>query len=161
MLAEAIAFYGRAFGAEELFRLTDPHDGRIGHAELKLGENTRHDRRRVSRLRRTEPRYDRGLSRNLPPGNFDGRRKSCAGRRSGGRRFACRRRSGLWRARRHGRRSIRSPMDALAEDRSCGAWKKCSAAGTRRPGREPRPTEIEVKETAERGKAVHRTAAVT
>ncbi|WP_438270333.1 VOC family protein [Rhizobium mongolense] len=37
---EAIAFYGRAFGAEELFRLTDPHDGRIGHAELKLGENT-------------------------------------------------------------------------------------------------------------------------
>lgn len=37
---EAIAFYGRAFGAEEVFRLTDPNDGRIGHAELKLGEST-------------------------------------------------------------------------------------------------------------------------
>lgn len=34
--AEAIAFYVRAFGAEELFRLTDP-SGRIGHAQLKIG----------------------------------------------------------------------------------------------------------------------------
>lgn len=37
--AEAIDFYVRAFGAEELFRLVDPADGRIGHAELKLGES--------------------------------------------------------------------------------------------------------------------------
>ncbi|RVH97410.1 VOC family protein [Sinorhizobium meliloti] len=36
----AIDFYGRAFGAEELFRMTDPGDGRIGHAELKIGEST-------------------------------------------------------------------------------------------------------------------------
>lgn len=35
--AEAIDFYVRAFGAEELFRLTDPADGRIGHAELAVG----------------------------------------------------------------------------------------------------------------------------
>ena len=35
--AEAIAFYTAAFGAEELFRLTDPSDGRIGHAELRIG----------------------------------------------------------------------------------------------------------------------------
>ncbi|WP_027993462.1 VOC family protein [Sinorhizobium meliloti] len=36
----AIDFYSRAFGAEELFRMTDPRDGRIGHAELKIGEST-------------------------------------------------------------------------------------------------------------------------
>lgn len=33
----AIAFYRDAFGAEERFRLVDPGDGRIGHAELSLG----------------------------------------------------------------------------------------------------------------------------
>lgn len=33
----AIDFYKQVFGAEELFRLTDPGDGRIGHAELKIG----------------------------------------------------------------------------------------------------------------------------
>lgn len=33
----AIAFYSEAFGAEECFRLVDPVDGRIGHAELKIG----------------------------------------------------------------------------------------------------------------------------
>jgi PhnB protein len=32
----AIEFYKRAFGATELFRLTEP-SGRIGHAELQLG----------------------------------------------------------------------------------------------------------------------------
>jgi PhnB protein len=37
---EAIDFYRRAFDAEELFRMIDPHDGRIGHAELKIGEST-------------------------------------------------------------------------------------------------------------------------
>jgi uncharacterized glyoxalase superfamily protein PhnB len=37
--AEAIAFYKRAFDAEELFRLTEP-SGRIGHAELKIGTMT-------------------------------------------------------------------------------------------------------------------------
>lgn len=35
----AIEFYKRAFGAEELFRLTEP-SGRIGHAEIKLGPAT-------------------------------------------------------------------------------------------------------------------------
>lgn len=34
--AEAIAFYERAFGARERFRLTEPN-GRIGHAELDFG----------------------------------------------------------------------------------------------------------------------------
>lgn len=37
---EAIAFYTSAFGATELFRMTDPSDGRIGHAELKIGDST-------------------------------------------------------------------------------------------------------------------------
>ena len=33
----AIAYYSSAFGAEEVFRMTDPVDGRIGHAELRIG----------------------------------------------------------------------------------------------------------------------------
>jgi PhnB protein len=37
--AEAIDFYTRAFGATELFRLTEP-SGRIGHAEIKIGPTT-------------------------------------------------------------------------------------------------------------------------
>ncbi len=37
--AEAIEFYGRAFGATEIFRLTEP-GGRIGHAEIKIGPAT-------------------------------------------------------------------------------------------------------------------------
>lgn len=37
--AQAIAFYKAAFGAEEIFRLTDPSDGRTGHAELRFGES--------------------------------------------------------------------------------------------------------------------------
>src|SRR5688572_23973660 len=37
--AAAIDFYIRAFGAEELFRLSE-HGGRIGHAQLKLGPVT-------------------------------------------------------------------------------------------------------------------------
>lgn len=37
--AQAIDFYVRAFGARELFRLTEP-GGRIGHAELELGPIT-------------------------------------------------------------------------------------------------------------------------
>lgn len=37
--AEAIAFYERAFGATELFRLAEP-SGRIGHAEIKIGPAT-------------------------------------------------------------------------------------------------------------------------
>lgn len=36
--AKAIDFYKRAFGAEEIFRMTDPADGRVGHAELRFGE---------------------------------------------------------------------------------------------------------------------------
>jgi len=34
----AIAFYTEAFGAEEQYRLTDPHSGKIGHADLKIGD---------------------------------------------------------------------------------------------------------------------------
>jgi PhnB protein len=35
--ADALDWYGRAFGAEELYRLTMP-DGRIGHAEMRIGD---------------------------------------------------------------------------------------------------------------------------
>ena len=34
----ALDFYARAFGAEELYRLTDP-TGRIGHAEIRIGQS--------------------------------------------------------------------------------------------------------------------------
>lgn len=34
--AAALDFYARAFGAEELFRLTDP-TGKVGHAEIRIG----------------------------------------------------------------------------------------------------------------------------
>jgi PhnB protein len=34
--AKAIEFYKEAFGATELFRLTDPESGKVGHAELLL-----------------------------------------------------------------------------------------------------------------------------
>ena len=34
--AGAIEFYRKAFGATELMRLTQP-DGKIGHAEIKIG----------------------------------------------------------------------------------------------------------------------------
>jgi len=34
--AAAIRFYQQAFGAEEIFRLSEP-SGRVGHAQLKLG----------------------------------------------------------------------------------------------------------------------------
>lgn len=37
--AEAMAFYARAFGATEIFRLTEPN-GRIGHAEIRIGPAT-------------------------------------------------------------------------------------------------------------------------
>jgi PhnB protein len=36
--AKAIEFYKKAFGAEELFRMGAP-DGRIGHAEIKIGDS--------------------------------------------------------------------------------------------------------------------------
>lgn len=36
--AQAIEFYKRAFGAEELFRMNGP-GGAIGHAELKIGDS--------------------------------------------------------------------------------------------------------------------------
>lgn len=35
--AAALEFYGEAFGAEELFRMDGP-PGKIGHAEMKIGE---------------------------------------------------------------------------------------------------------------------------
>jgi PhnB protein len=34
----ALAFYGKAFGAVELFRLVEP-SGRVGHAEIKIGDS--------------------------------------------------------------------------------------------------------------------------
>jgi uncharacterized glyoxalase superfamily protein PhnB len=37
--AQAIDFYGRAFGAVEKYRLVEP-SGRVGHAELQLGPIT-------------------------------------------------------------------------------------------------------------------------
>lgn len=36
--AAAIDFYKHAFGATEIMRMADPH-GRIGHAELKIGDS--------------------------------------------------------------------------------------------------------------------------
>jgi len=36
--AQAIDFYKRAFGAEERMRMTGP-DGKIGHAEMKIGDS--------------------------------------------------------------------------------------------------------------------------
>jgi PhnB protein len=36
--ADAIEFYKKALGAEELMRMTGP-DGKIGHAELKIGDS--------------------------------------------------------------------------------------------------------------------------
>lgn len=36
----AIDFYVAAFGAEEMFALVDPADGRIGHAEVRFGTTT-------------------------------------------------------------------------------------------------------------------------
>lgn len=36
--ARALAFYTKAFGATELFRLTAP-DGRVGHAEIRIGDS--------------------------------------------------------------------------------------------------------------------------
>lgn len=35
---EAITYYCEVFGATEIFRLTDPADGRIGNAELRIGD---------------------------------------------------------------------------------------------------------------------------
>jgi PhnB protein len=37
--AEALAFYARAFGARERFRLAAP-DGKVAHAELVIGDST-------------------------------------------------------------------------------------------------------------------------
>lgn len=37
--AAAIAFYKQAFKADELFRLVDPVSGKIGHAELLIGNS--------------------------------------------------------------------------------------------------------------------------
>lgn len=37
--AHAVEFYGEAFGAVEVFRMVDPGDGRIGHAELMIDDS--------------------------------------------------------------------------------------------------------------------------
>ncbi|MGZ6125633.1 MAG: VOC family protein [Myxococcales bacterium] len=36
--AKALDFYKKAFGAEELFRMPQP-DGRVGHAEMRIGDS--------------------------------------------------------------------------------------------------------------------------
>ena len=36
--ANALEFYGKAFGAKELFRMPQP-DGRVGHAEMRIGDS--------------------------------------------------------------------------------------------------------------------------
>ncbi len=36
--SDAIAFYKKAFGATELFRMAQP-DGRVGHAEIRIGDS--------------------------------------------------------------------------------------------------------------------------
>lgn len=36
--AVAIAFYEKAFGAKERFRLIDPESGKIGHAEIEIND---------------------------------------------------------------------------------------------------------------------------
>jgi PhnB protein len=36
---KALEFYQRAFGAKELMRMADPSSGRIGHAEIKIGDS--------------------------------------------------------------------------------------------------------------------------
>jgi PhnB protein len=37
--AEAIDFYKAAFGATELFRMADPATGKVGHAEIRIGDS--------------------------------------------------------------------------------------------------------------------------
>lgn len=37
--AEAIDFYKRAFGAEEIARMLDPDGGRVVHAEIRIGDS--------------------------------------------------------------------------------------------------------------------------
>jgi PhnB protein len=37
--AKAIEFYQQAFGAVELFRMADPKTGKVGHAEIKIGNS--------------------------------------------------------------------------------------------------------------------------
>jgi len=76
--ARAIDFYKEAFGATEVFRMTDPSDGRIGHAELRFGET-------LMMLADEYPdfgalsRYRRRLAGNLPHGHGVDRRRTGAG----------------------------------------------------------------------------------
>lgn len=37
--AQAIDYYKKAFGATELFRMADPSSGKVGHAEIKIGDS--------------------------------------------------------------------------------------------------------------------------
>jgi len=57
--AEAMRFYAAAFGAEEIFRLTEP-TGRIGHAEMRLGPAV---------LMLSDPYPEYGMD--APPGDSD------------------------------------------------------------------------------------------
>ncbi|MBE0595551.1 MAG: VOC family protein [Gemmatimonadales bacterium] len=57
--AEAMRFYAAAFGAKEIFRLTEP-TGRIGHAEMQLGPAI---------LMLSDPYPEYGMD--APPGDAD------------------------------------------------------------------------------------------
>ena len=38
--ASAVEFYKKAFGATEVMRFADPRSGKIGHAEIKIGDSS-------------------------------------------------------------------------------------------------------------------------
>ena len=52
---KAIEFYNRAFGAEEVMRLTDPNNGKIVHSEIKIADT-------VIMLAEEDPQYSKSPS---------------------------------------------------------------------------------------------------
>ena len=72
--ARAIEFYKQAFGATELLRL-DGTDGKVGHAEIKIGDPPDHARRRISGDGLSQPGVAR-RSRGQPHGVRGQRRRS-------------------------------------------------------------------------------------
>ena len=60
--ADAIEFYKRAFGAEELSRMPGP-DGTIVHAEIKIGDSIVMARRREPAIRKKLTAQPQGQSR--------------------------------------------------------------------------------------------------
>ena len=87
--AKALEFYKKAFGATERFRMAMPN-GRVGHAEIQIGNSRDHAGRRVPRdggeVREDARRLAgghlpvrRGRGRLVRPGG-DGRRHGACGR---------------------------------------------------------------------------------